>query len=313
MPSIDGIVLIASAMRWAKVGTASAQVAIGLSLATVFLTTVALATVALAQDGPIKPVAEEYNREWFVDRAEQDAFMGALKQAAAGNPEMHGSVMLIHDMITGQPLGATGQRFGVMSSELGLLANDDFRSELDISATQYAELQKRQTEWMEELRRDLSAADRSDLGAWLRDMQQRQQAAQVSLESILLPHQQRRLQQALWEQQLRRRSLATLLSEAPLKETLEVTDRQATAMLELEAKLEEEIAAEVARLRIAARRKVLGELSRDQQAQAERLLGPALESMPVEKPLQKRSEKRPVEEQTRTEGENRDRASRGTR
>jgi len=293
MPSMDEIALIAGAMRWAIVGTASCLVAFGLSLA----------TVSLAQDGPIKPVAEDWNREWFVDRAEQDAFMGALKQSAADNPEMHGSVMLIHDMITGQPLGATGQRFGVMSSEMGLLANDDFRSELDISATQYAELQKRQTEWMEELRRDLSAADRSDLGAWLRDMQQRQQAAQVSLESILLPHQQRRLQQAIWEQQLQRRSLATLLSEAPLKDTLEVTDRQASAMLELEAKLEEEIAAEVARLRIAARRKVLGQLNRSQQTQVERLLGPALESVPSEKPLQKRPEKRPVEEQQPIKGD----------
>lgn len=271
-------------VRWV-VMTASA---LGLAAATL------LPAAALAQEVASKPVQQDFNRELFVDRAEQDAFMGALKQSAAGNPEMHGSVMLIHDLITEQPLGATSQGLGVMSSEMGLLANEDFRSELDISASQYAELQKRQTEWMEELRRDLSAADRSDLGAWLRDAQQRQQAAQVSLESILLPHQQRRMQQALWEQQLSRRSLATLLSEAPLKETLEVSDDQAAAMLELEAKLEEEIDAEVTRLRIAARRRILGQLSRAQQAAAERLLGPALEAAPARKSKRERAVETPA-------------------
>lgn len=293
MSSHHGNSITLVTVRWVVL-TASA---FGLIAATL------LPAAALAQEVASKPVQQDFNREWFVDRAEQDAFMGALKQSAADNPELHGSVMLIHDLVTGQPLGATSQRFGVMSSEMGLLANEDFRSELDISASQYAELQKRQSEWMEELRRDLSAADRSDLGAWLRDMQQRQQAAQVSLESILLPHQQRRMQQALWEQQLRRRSLATLLSEAPLKDTLEVTDRQATAMLELEAKLEEEIAAEVARLRIAARRKVLGQLSRSQQTEVERLLGPALESVPVDKPLVGRPQKRAVGEKPPVKGE----------
>lgn len=93
-------------VRWV-VMTASA---LGLAAATL------LPAAALAQEVASKPVQQDFNREWFVDRAEQDAFMGALKQSAAGNPEMHGSVMLIHDLITEQPLGATSQGLGVMSS-----------------------------------------------------------------------------------------------------------------------------------------------------------------------------------------------------
>jgi hypothetical protein len=243
---------------------------------------------AAAQLGPQKASVQDWNRDWFTDRAEQDAFMGSLKQSAAENPELHGSVMLINDLVTGQPIGATGQQFGVISTQSGLLANEEFRAELDISDRQFAEMQMRQTEWMDQMRRELKSADRSDLGAVLRSLQQREREALQSLEAILLPPQRRRWQQALWEQQLRRRSLATLLSEAPLKDTLNVTDRQAEQLRELEAKLDQEIAQEVARLQLAAREKILGQLTPTQQSEAERILGPALRTLPQVKGPEKR-------------------------
>ncbi len=182
-------------------------------------------------------------------------------------------------MISGQPLGATGQRFGLVSDGLGVLANESFRAELDISDSQYSEMQTLQNEWSARLRKDLQAANRSDMSAILRSITNSQTEVERSLQSVLLPHQQRRLEQAIWEQQLRRTSLATLLSEAPLKDTIGVTDRQARELLELESKLNEDLVLEVARLQHAARLKILARLNSEQQTRAEEILGPALKSL----------------------------------
>lgn len=241
--------------------------------------------MALAwQDKASVNAAADWNRELFVDRAEQDAFMRGLKLTAVENPELYGSVAVINDLITGQPLGATGQRFGMGSDGLGVLANESFRAELDISDSQYSEMQALQNEWSARLRKELQAADRSNMSAILRSITNAQSDAERSLQSVLLPHQQRRLEQAVWEQQLRRKSLATLLSEDPLKGSLGVTDRQAQELLDLESKLNEELAREVAKLQHAARLKVLARLNSEQQTKAEEILGPALKSL-AEKPF----------------------------
>jgi hypothetical protein len=47
-------------------------------------------------------VDDNWNRERFADRAEQDSFMRGLKMAAVENPELHGSVAVINDLISGQ-------------------------------------------------------------------------------------------------------------------------------------------------------------------------------------------------------------------
>lgn len=241
--------------------------------------------IAMAwQDKTSVNAAADWNRELFVDRTEQDSFMRGLKLAAVENPELHGSVAVINDLITGQPLGATGQRFGMGSDGLGVLANESFRAELDISDSQYSEMQALQREWSARLRKDLQAADRSNMSAILRSITNSQSDAERSLTSVLLPHQQRRLEQAVWEQQLRRKSLATLLSEDPLKGSLGVTDRQAQELLDLESKLNEELAREVAKLQHAARLKILARLNSGQQTRAEEILGPALKSL-AEKPF----------------------------
>ena len=242
------------------------------------------AVAAVWQDKAAGEVDDDWNREWFADRAEQDSFMRGLKMAAVENPELHGSVAMINDLISGQPLGATGQRFGLVNDGLGVLANESFRAELDISDSQYGEMQTLQNEWSARLRKDLQVADRSDMSAILRSITNSQSEVERSLQSVLLPHQQRRLEQAIWEQQLRRKSLATLLSEDPLKDSLGVTDRQARELLDLESKLNEELALEVARLQHAARLKILARLNSEQQTRAEEILGPALKSL-AEKPL----------------------------
>ncbi|MDP1561717.1 MAG: hypothetical protein Q8M16_09995 [Pirellulaceae bacterium] len=236
------------------------------------------------QDKASGEVSDDWNREWFADRAEQDSFMRGLKMAAVENPELHGSVAVINDLISGQPLGATGQRFGLVSDGLGVLANESFRAELDISDSQYSEMQTLQNEWSARLGKELQAANRSDMSAILHSITNSQTEVERSLQSVLLPHQQRRLEQAIWEQQLRRKSLATLLGEDPLKDAVGVTDRQARELLELESKLNEELALEVARLQHAARLKILASLNSEQQTRAEEILGPALKSL-AEKPF----------------------------
>lgn len=163
------------------------------------------AIAAAWQDKTPVEVADDWNREWFADRAEQDSFMRGLKMAAVENPELHGSVAVINDVISGQPLGATGQRFGLVSDGLGVLANESFRAELDISDSQYGEMQTLQNEWSARLRKDLQAADRSDMSAILRSITNSQSEVERSLQSVLLPHQQRRLEQTVWEQLLRQK------------------------------------------------------------------------------------------------------------
>lgn len=245
------------------------------------------------QDKTEQAGPEDWNREWFADRAEQDEFMRGLKLAAVENPELHGSVAMINDLMTGQPLGATGQRFGLVNNGIGVLANESFRAELDISDSQYRELQTLQENWTARVRKGLKSADRSDMSAILQSISTSQSEVESSLRTVLLPHQQRRLEQALWEQLLRRKTLATLLSEDPLKETLQVTDRQAQDLLEFEAKLNEEVAKEIARLEYSARLKLLTRLNTSQQTQAKEILGPALEAV-SQQPLEAKSHPKPV-------------------
>ncbi|MBL8892139.1 MAG: hypothetical protein JNL67_19340 [Planctomycetaceae bacterium] len=235
----------------------------------------------------------EWNREWFANRAEQDDFMRGLKMAAVENPELHGSVALINDLMTGQTLGTTGQRFGLANDGLSVLANESFRTELDITESQYREMQSLQNEWSARLQKDLRAGDRSDMPAILRKVAAAQHQTESALQAVLLPHQVKRLEQAVWEQQLRRKSLATLLSEAPLKETLQITDRQAKELIEFESELNEELAREIARLQHAARLKLLAKLNSAQQTQAQELLGPALKSASEQSAVLKPSTPKP--------------------
>lgn len=221
----------------------------------------------------------------FGTRDEYHEFMGSFKRAAQGDPEMRALVPLINDIVLEKPIGWTGERYGGTTSNLGLLSNPEVRESIEMVDDQYEDLQKLNSQIQKRLANqirdfDFSGKSKEEIGEKILEMRQ---AANDELESLLLPHQTRRLGQIFTQSQLRRRSLGQLLTSDPVKTDLEITDPQAEKLLEAEKEIEEDLQKQIAKLREEARSKLLSELKPEQKEKAEELIGELFEFSKQEK------------------------------
>ncbi len=227
----------------------------------------------------------------FTSRGEYNTFMGGVKQAAygeGGSPELQAMVPMLNDIALNKPVGWTATEYGVEGSTLGLLADSDIRSDLEMLDDQYqqlmelnAEIQKRAAEQV----RGLDFSDRENLVSQIRSIRQR---AANDLNGVLLPHQIERLKQIRMQSRLRRRSLVDVLTSDPVKTKLEITDDQSTDLKTKEKEIEEELQREIAKLREKAREKLLSSLRPTQKEAVEKMLGDSYEFKSKIKPSDKR-------------------------
>ena len=242
-------------------------------VATLILTS-SLAVDVLAQKGDGGPVGI------FDSQAQYSEFMGGVKQAAygeGGSPELQAMVPMLNDIALNKPVGWTASEYGTESSTLGMLADADVRSDLEMLDDQYrqlqdlnAEIQKRAAEQI----RSLDFSDRENLVSQIKSIRE---SAVNDLNGVLLPHQIERLKQIRMQSILRRRSLIEVITSDPVKSELEITDDQSSDLKAKEKEIEEELQREIAELREKARKKLLSSLRPTQQEAVEKMIGDAYE------------------------------------
>jgi len=214
----------------------------------------------------------------FSSQNEYHEFMGGVKQAAygeGGSPELQAMVPMLNDIALNKPVGWTANEYGTDGSTLGMLADSDVRSELEMLDDQYEEVQELNAAVQKRAAEQIRALDFSDRENLISQINSIRERAVEELNGVLLPHQVERLQQLRMRSQLRRRSLVDILTSDPVKTKLEITDDQSTDLRDKEKEVEEELQREIAKLREKARTKLLSSLRPTQKEAVEKMLGDA--------------------------------------
>lgn len=212
----------------------------------------------------------------FNSQAEYGEFMGGVKQAAygaGGSPELQAMVPMLNDIALNKPVGWTAAEYGTESSTLGMLADKDIRSDLEMLDDQYAELKELNAEIQKRAAEQIRGLDFSDRENLVSQIRKIRESAVNDLNGVLLPHQVDRLKQIQMQRLLRRQSLIDILTSDPVKTKLEITDEQSDDLKEREKEVEEELQREIAKLREKAREKLLSPLRATQKEAVEKMIG----------------------------------------
>ena len=214
----------------------------------------------------------------FSSQSEYREFMGGVKQAAygeGGSLELQAMVPMLNDIALNKPVGWTAAEYSLDGSTLGMLADADVRSDLEMLDDQYEKLQNLNAEIQNraaEQIRGLDFSDRENIVARIKSIRA---AAVEDLNGVLLPHQLERLRQIRMQSLLRRRSLVDVLTSDPVKTKLDITDDQSSDLKEKEIEIEAELQRDIEKLREQAREKLLSSLRPTQKEEVKKMFGDA--------------------------------------
>ena len=174
--------------------------------------------------------------------------------------------------------GFGGGGFGGGSrSGLSLLSDEAVKKDLGITDDQVKKLEEFQAKSRTEMQaafqglRDLSAEERT---AKFQELQKKSAEMSAAAEKeILLPKQIERLKQIGVQSRLGRGNLVDGLTSEPLAKDLGITDAQKEDLKKAQEEADAEMQAGIAKLREAARQKIMGKLTPDQQAKLKSLSG----------------------------------------
>lgn len=181
-------------------------------------------------------------------------------------------------------LSATSM-FGVdpnsRSALFNLLANESVRRELQLKDDEYASVKKIMQESQKRLSdtiRANMAAGNKDIGAGLSElMAASKKASEAAIEEILLPAQLARIRQLAYQVEITQIGLGDSLTSGRLGKEIDVHEDQKQHLIDKAAAIEAETRLAIAKIRAAARDKLLAELAPEQRKKAEELLGPHFE------------------------------------
>lgn len=217
----------------------------------------------------------------FPTRAEYNQFMGGAKRAAYGpdgNKELIAMIPMLNDIALNRPIGSTSTKSGgkgspAMGSNFSLLSNERVREELEIVDSQYGELKTLNSQIQKRTADQIRQLDFSDRVNLVSRIQAIRDEANNDTRAVLLPHQLIRLKQIRMQALLQRRSLVDVLTSDPVKTELEISRIQANELKDFESIVQADLAKEIAKLREAARERLLAKLSPTQEKQAKELIG----------------------------------------
>ena len=212
----------------------------------------------------------------FNSQGEYRQFMGSLKRAAygpEGSKELQAMVPMLNDIALNKPIGSTAGKFKAGSSTFGMLSNEKVRDEIEMIDQQYQELQQANARIQKRVAEEIRGLDFSRPTTMTTRIRGIRNRAQKELEELLLPHQVERLRQLHNRSRLRSQGLVDLLTEAPIREELEISSDQEEELRKEEAKLEAELQEKIRQLRKEAREQLLGKLKPGQEKKAKQLLG----------------------------------------
>lgn len=209
----------------------------------------------------------------FQDQDEYFQFMGSVKEAAKSDPELQSMIPLINDVVLGKEIGFTNNKYGGNQSEMGLLSNKKIREEIEMVDEQYENLQKMYSEVQKRAMSQFRDLDFTDSKEVLIKARKIREDSEKELEELLLPHQTKRLSQLFSQTKLQTQSLGQVITAAPLRKSLEISDEQAKEIRESEEEIEKELEEQIAELRKKARQKLLSKLNAKQRKEINELFG----------------------------------------
>lgn len=217
----------------------------------------------------------------FPTRGEYNQFMGEAKRAAYGpngNRKLISMIPMLNDIALNRPIGSTagmspGKKSPAMTSNLSLLSNDRVREELEMVDSQYEELKERNSQIQKRAADQIRQLDFSDRVNLVSRIQAIRDEANNDTRAVLLPHQIDRLKQIRMQALLQQSSLVEVLTSDPVKTELEISRDQAKELKEFESIVQADLAKEIAKLREAARSRLLAKLSATQEKRAKELIG----------------------------------------
>ncbi|MEC9094323.1 MAG: hypothetical protein VX438_16555, partial [Planctomycetota bacterium] len=192
----------------------------------------------------------------FNSKREYAEFMGSAKRIAYGpngTPELKEMVSMINDVVLNRPIGSTAGQHKSQASSIGMLADKNIRSELEMVDSQYQELQQMNNKIRQRMVKEIRELDFSKTETATTQLRGIRDRARKELDSVLLPHQLKRLQQLHLQSQMKRRSLVDVITSDPLKAEIDLDEKQATLLRKEEEKIEKELQVEIEKLRAKAR------------------------------------------------------------
>jgi hypothetical protein len=161
-----------------------------------------------------------------------------------------------------------------------LLQDERIRQELDMVEDQNAELQSLRDELTQGMRelfdgmRDLSPEERRERFDEIREeMDQKRKDIEEKVNNMLLPHQQKRLQQLIFQSQGRRGGALGFAANDNILEKLGVTEEQKNQLREKSEQVRKDLDEKIAKLRKDAVDDLLSVLSAEQRQKYQDLIG----------------------------------------
>jgi hypothetical protein len=187
-------------------------------------------------------------------------------------------------IMIGQPDGAGGVAYsfaapgGMMpgGGSMGLLYDDNVRTDLAVTQEQWNQLQEAQQRIQRQMRdelislRDVPPAERP---VRLADIRRKMEESQKELESILQPKQQKRLRQIGIQSRLSRGGTASTLLSDEIAAELGITDAQKEQIRQGAEEIERELREKMEKLREEARERILAMLTPAQRARLKEMIG----------------------------------------
>ena len=176
-----------------------------------------------------------------------------------------------------------GGWWGGGDSSLNLLQNDKIREDLELGDDQVEELKTMRDEIYQEMRgmwsgmRDLSREERREKFEELRtEMESRRGEMEERINSVLLPHQQKRLNQLTMQSKARRQGgTISFAASDTLAEKLNLTEEQKAKLKEAADSAKKELEKKINKLKEKAEQQVLSVLTKEQRQQYAELMGDA--------------------------------------
>lgn len=212
----------------------------------------------------------------FDSRAEYHEFMGSAKRTAygeGGSPELRAMIPMLNDIALNQPIGSTAGQYNAEGTTIGMLADENVRRDLEMVDDQYKELQTASQAIQKRAGEQLRSLDFSDRENLMEQIRKMRSSAEEELNSLLLPHQVKRLRQIRFQSQVRRKTLVGILTSDPVMSDLDISDTQADELKDAEKEIREEMEKEIKKLREKAKNKLLARLKPKQKKEVEEMIG----------------------------------------
>lgn len=186
------------------------------------------------------------------------------------DPVVNSMLSAVQDIALGRNVRDS---FMKKNESLRMLNSKSVREDLEMVDAQLDELKTIAKDLPETVSGQIRKLDFKNVEQAAEDLKAIYKSSQEELESVFLPHQQKRLGQIKFQLQLQRKSLTAALTSDPIASELDISDDQANSIRDSAKEINKELAEKVEELRKQAREKLLANLDQSQRSKFDEMIG----------------------------------------